>query len=198
MRKLIERFSRSTPLTLLPRTKLPSTALIWTCVVLVCAGPGWARDPDSDPDLPHGGLTREAFVAAKSHSGGESMAAGDKDNNGELGDAAALSDRYDVLRYGLDLQIDPSDRSIAGSVIMVFSSRYDGLTEMVFDLRQTLTIESVAHMSGSLTFTHQGDSVVVDLPAPLAEGVIDSVVAVSLKKTNLSSGLSLQGHHDWA
>ena len=158
MKKTSERVGRSTPLTLLPVLVL----------ALACAAPVCALGQEGE--LPHGGLTREDFVRAKGFTGG------DKDNNGELGDAATLSERYDVLRYGLDLQVDPTDRSIAGAVTMVFSSTHEGLTEMIFDLRQTLTIETVAHMSGALAFTHEGDSVTVQLPAPLAVGAVDSVV----------------------
>ena len=68
MKKSIQKLGRSTPLTL-----LPALALALTCAVPVFAQVG---------SLPHGGLTRDEFVMAKA------LAGGDKDNNGELGDAA--------------------------------------------------------------------------------------------------------------
>jgi aminopeptidase N len=119
----------------------------------------------------HGPLTRLEFVAAKSLSGEGSGA-----KSGELGDAAVTSDRYDVLRYGLDLRIDPADQTIAGSVKMVFASTYPGLRRFVFDLRSTLTVAGVEHRQGALPFTHAADSVEVVLPFDLPVGAVDSVV----------------------
>jgi aminopeptidase N len=133
-------------------------------VAAVAAGTG-------DGDLPHGPMTRLEFEMAKTVTGDPF---GDK--NGELGDAAAGSDRYDVLRYDLDLMIDPETQTIDGTVIMVFASKVPDLTEFVFDLRYTLTVDGVAHLIGALPFTHDADSVSVVLPQALAIGVEDSII----------------------
>jgi len=122
-------------------------------------------------DLPHGPLTRLEFKMDKTVP---SDATADK--NGELGDAADGSDFYDVLRYDLDLKIDPETRNIEGSVKMVFASLESDLTHFVFDLRHTLDVDEVAHLNGLLLFTHDADSVSVVLPVPLAVGQEDSVV----------------------
>jgi aminopeptidase N len=153
MNNSIARTPRSIPLILLP-----------TVAALLAVFPAWAG-----PELPHGGLTREAFEAAKS------PAPGDKANNGEVGDAAVLSDRYDVLRCALDLRIDPDANLLEGAVTLVFASGFAGLDEMVFDMRQALTLARVEHATGDLFFTHADDSVVVALPAALAVGAVDSV-----------------------
>ncbi len=135
---------------------------VWTsvCPVTVRAG-----------DLPHGPLTRPGSDWSKA------LPAGDwADKDGELGDAAAGSDRYDMLRCDLDLKIDPEIRFLEGSVKMVFSSLEAGLADMVFDLRYNFTVVSVTHATGPLAFTHDADSVSVAVPVPLAAGAVDSFV----------------------
>jgi aminopeptidase N len=122
-------------------------------------------------DLPHGPLTRAEFVGAKTIASG----LGDQ-KNGELGDAAVTSDRYDMLRMALDLRIDPGQRTIAGSVKMVFRSERAALDAFVFDLIANLDVTAVDHASGPLVFTHLADSVVVTLPSALALGTEDSLV----------------------
>ena len=121
--------------------------------------------------LPHGPLTRLEFEMDKSVASGSAT-----DKSGELGDAAAGSDRYDVLRYDLDLKIYPGTRIIEGSVKMVFASLEQDLTDFVFDLRYALTVDAVTHLTGLLSFTHDADSVSVVLPTPLAVGSRDSIV----------------------
>ncbi len=125
----------------------------------------------AEDTLPHGPLTRLEFEMDKAVAAGSFS-----DKHGELGDAAAGSDRYDVLRYDLDLKIFPDTRLIEGSVHMVFSSGEADLTDFVFDLRHTLTVDRIDHLSGPLLFTHDTDSVSVVLPVPLAKGVLDSIV----------------------
>ncbi len=137
-------------------------------VLLVAVTPTFA----ADRVLPHGPLTRLEFEMDKAVASGS---LGDK--SGELGDAAAGSDRYDVLRYDLDLKIDPSTQNISGTVKMVFAGDKEaGFTDFVFDLRHTLTVDAVTHLSGPLVFTHDADSVSVVLPVPLAVGEVDSLV----------------------
>jgi aminopeptidase N len=96
------------------------------------------------------------------------------DKDGALGDAAATSDRYDVLRYELDLRIDPELRSINGSVKMVFSAVVP-FQEFVFDLTEQLFIDNISHSSGDLFFTHDVDSVSVTLDAAMTVGQTDSL-----------------------
>jgi aminopeptidase N len=120
---------------------------------------------------PHGALTRQDFVAAKSVPAGDRFG-----KNGENGDAAVTSGRYDMLRQALDLRIDPQERTISGAVQMVFASDYAGLSSIVFDLVANLDVDSISHRSGSLAFSHLADSVVVTLPTALAPGTVDSLV----------------------
>ena len=150
------------------RSTLPAAGILVALIAVTAfTPPVWSADPRS----PHGPLTRQDFVTAKTALDGPYGL-----KSGELGDAAVTSDRYDVLRYDLDLKIDPSDRSIAGSVKMVFAATEPGLRRFVFDLRSTLNVDAVEHQQGLLTFTHAADSVAVELPADLALGDVDSLV----------------------
>ena len=117
--------------------------------------------------LPHGPQTRDAFLAAKSVPSAK---------NGELGDAAVTSDRYDVLRNEIDLRIDPATASVSGSVRMVFQAGGAGLDAFVFDMGAALDLVAVEHLSGELPATRGGDTVVVALPTALAPGAVDSVL----------------------
>ncbi len=135
---------------------------------------GWATVVAAGQDrgpLPHGALTRLDFISAKMLADGHPRA-----KDGELGDAAVSSDRYDMLRCDLDLRIDPANTSITGSVKLVFTSGFAGLTEFVFDCDENLVVDGVSHQSGALLFSHQADSVRVTLPTALGTGVTDSVV----------------------
>ncbi len=127
----------------------------------------WAGDAFRDPVHPD--LGRARF---------ESTKLSNPDKGGADGDAAVTSDRYDVLRYFLDLRIDPEADSLAGRVQMVFSSRVDQLGSMVFDLADELPVEVIEHSSGLLSFTQAGDSVVVQLNSVLSADAVDSFTVV--------------------
>lgn len=99
------------------------------------------------------------------------------DKDGSLGDAAVQSADYDVLRYHLDLRIDPSDASLIGSVSMKFTSLVPDFQDFVFDLDTQLGVDRIVYHGGELSFNQMaGDSVVVQLPAALAVGQTDSLV----------------------
>ena len=104
--------------------------------------------------------------AAKARNGAE--------KDGHEGDAAATSVFYDVLRYRLDLKIDPDAESIDGTMKMVFASDHAGLEQVVLDLSTALDVSMVDHLSGTLAFTHAGDSLSVTLPAVLDPTAVDS------------------------
>ena len=146
----------------------------------------------------HGELTRFNFEAAK---GGLLNGNSGLNKDGGLGDAAVTSDRYDVLRCGLDLRVDPDAKTLAGTVQMVVACRVASLQEVVFDLSNTLDIESVQHLSGSLPVVHAADSVIVTLPVALGEGQVDSFVVHyggQPIQPIINRGLMYKRHHDFA
>ena len=140
--------------------------------VLVLAAPAAPPAAPGHREPDHPGLTRAAFQAAKGDVGeGTKFADG---HNGALGDAAVTSDRYDLLRCALSLQLFPATRAVDGAVLMVLASRHEGLRDIVCDLRTTLTVAGVDHASGPLAFTHAGDTLTITLPGDLALGAVDS------------------------
>jgi len=75
---------------------------------------------------------------------------------------------YDVLSYDLDIQLVPADRSLTGTVDIGLTALEEGLIRVRLDLVDDLTCDGVNFRGRQATFTHQGDSLVVDLGAPLA------------------------------
>lgn len=129
------------------------------------AGSAAIAAPDPDERILHA-LTREQFERAK-------MVPLAKD--GALGDAAAGSDRYDMLSHLLDLKIDPGQEYIEGDVTYVFASVVDSLRIFVLDLTDVLSVDAVFDTQGDLGFVHQGDSLQITLPTPLAAGEQDTL-----------------------
>lgn len=157
-----------------PIRVLPLVLLLSGIPALAPASPAAADDGFSRREPVHPGLTREAFRAAKSLVEPETGLLAADGHDGAYGDAAANSDFYDMLRCDVALDIDPGARTVDGAVAMVFASHRAGLRDITCDLRTTLTVASVDHTSGSLPFTHAGDTLTVTLPAALAEGQVDS------------------------
>ena len=98
-------------------------------------------------------LTRDQFVQGKSLP-----VDGFGDKDGELGDAAAGSDRYDALRYDLDLKIDPGERAISGTVGMTLAAVLGDLAVLQVGSNLVYTIEvtnagAVAAAAGVLVGT---------------------------------------------
>ncbi|MBU8869323.1 MAG: T9SS type A sorting domain-containing protein [Gemmatimonadales bacterium] len=134
--------------------------IILGCLFLaVGISPVLARSQYDGMDQPiHGRLTRQDFEDAK-------RVVPEKD--GALGDAAVGSDQYDMLRHVLDLKIDPDPQWIEGHVAFEFSSRVDNMQIMVLDLAASLEVYSVTSTVGSLTFSHDADSLSIILPKVL-------------------------------
>jgi len=118
----------------------------------------------------HGPLTRGAWEAKTWPA----------DKDPENGENAVTSDRYDVLRYELDVTVDPGPREgdghLAGTVKTVFAPVVDGLTDVVMDFSdRSLVISEVRSGGDLLAFAHAADSLVVTFPAPLSRGSVDSL-----------------------
>ncbi|MFZ1686446.1 MAG: M1 family aminopeptidase, partial [Flavobacteriales bacterium] len=82
---------------------------------------------------------------------------------------------FDLKYHRFAWNIDPAVRAIGGSVTSYFECTVAGQQEIVFDLNDTLTVDSVAHSSGLLPFVHSGDLLTVTLPSALAVGQLDSM-----------------------
>lgn len=172
-----------------PRSRrgAPAVAALAAAVVLVvvaavalaaataAAAPGSAAAPlpPRPADIERPGL--RSFEAGR--SGRAAFSAG------ALGRAAAGSARYDLLRYDLELAIDPATTSIEGRAELVLASVVPALSEVVLDLGEGLRVDSVTTRLNvevapelqwvRLAHEHAGDSLSVFLPVSLAAG--DSV-----------------------
>jgi aminopeptidase N len=76
---------------------------------------------------------------------------------------------YDVIHY--DLTIDVGDSTVAGTVVVGARALTDGLTEVVLDLRDELTVSAVASPThGIATSTHANHQVTLTLATAVAAG----------------------------
>lgn len=76
---------------------------------------------------------------------------------------------FDVSSYDLELVIDTGARWLSGRVAVGLRALEPGLRRITLDLVSVLDCTAVLSGGGPLSFTHYGDSLVVTLPAPLAE-----------------------------
>ncbi len=84
---------------------------------------------------------------------------------------------YDVAYYGLDVRIDPSDSSLAGSNTIVF--RATGTSSVLqLELFENMSIDKVTLDSGTdaLSIRREGNSFFVTLPAALVPGEMHTLV----------------------
>ncbi|MGD9548622.1 MAG: M1 family metallopeptidase [Candidatus Krumholzibacteriia bacterium] len=76
---------------------------------------------------------------------------------------------FDVSSYDLELMIDTEARRISGLVAVGLRALEPRLRRITLDLVSVLDCTAVSSGAGPLPFTHEGDSLVVILPSPLAE-----------------------------
>ncbi len=84
-------------------------------------------------------------------------------------EAFAAQDDYDVTKYFLDLDFTPSSRTVAGSVTMTATSTIDGLTQVVLDFYDNMTVSSVKRGTTSLAFARGGNLLTITLDRPFAK-----------------------------
>ncbi|MFN8310686.1 MAG: M1 family aminopeptidase [Chitinophagales bacterium] len=84
----------------------------------------------------------------------------------------ANTGNYDVVYHRLELVIDPAVRAIAGSVTTYFKPMQP-LTQIAFDLSDSLTVTQVSYHGTVLPFLHQNDALTITLPATIQQ--LDSI-----------------------
>lgn len=77
---------------------------------------------------------------------------------------------YDVLRYELNLRLDPEAKYVTGSVGIRLSAVNQALERVLLDLVQEMTCTRCALQGEDLIFTHHGDSLLITLPSVLPAG----------------------------
>ena len=82
----------------------------------------------------------------------------------------ATQDDYDALYYDIDIEIDEGPETVAGMVTMLAASTVDGLTTVILNLYDNLTIDSVAHDGAPASYSHVNDLVHVSLNSAVNTG----------------------------
>jgi aminopeptidase N len=83
--------------------------------------------------------------------------------------APVIANTCDIINYDLQIEIFPSIQEIAGTAGITFTSAGGTVTQVPLQLRQ-LDVTAVWDFTGSLSFTHTGDSLVVTLTDPVTPG----------------------------
>ena len=76
----------------------------------------------------------------------------------------ANKEGYDVQYYSIDLEINPTTKKIAGSVLVRAEVVSDSLRIIDLDLMNNMKVDSITQNSSLLTYTHSQNLITIDLP----------------------------------
>ncbi len=82
-------------------------------------------------------------------------------------------ERFDVLHYDLQLNLDPGAAALSGRVAVTFTVVADTVTELVLDFLNTMTVDgasALAPVPAALDHSHSLNLVTAVLAAPLTQG----------------------------
>jgi len=82
---------------------------------------------------------------------------------------------YDLIYQRMEWEVDPAVKAIGGKIASYLKSLDDGLSEIVFDLEETMQVDSVWMLNQPLTFSREGNKLILQLPVSLPKGKIDSM-----------------------
>ena len=82
---------------------------------------------------------------------------------------------YDVKWYRCSWNIDPGIREISGNITTVFIPVQPGVDSLIFNLNQSLMVDSVIYHNYPLLWHHTSDLLTINFSFSLAQQVIDSV-----------------------
>ncbi len=74
---------------------------------------------------------------------------------------------YDVAAYTLNLGLWPDTQLLQGSVVMEGRSKVNSLASLEIDLFSNMIVDSVLQNGTALSYTHAGDLLTLQMPAPL-------------------------------
>ena len=134
---------------------------------------GWAQDYKKDFDKDF-----ETLRIQEARSAFKRMAYQTNTNTGN----------YDISYHKLDLNVDPAQAFISGTVSTHFKAK-SNMNSIVMELTDNMTVTAVTYLydNSPLGFSHSNDEVVVQLPQTINTGVIDSI-AISYSGNPASSG----------
>lgn len=107
-------------------------------------------------------------------------------------EAFAVQDDFDVLHYFLDLEFEPTTRTVGGTVTVTLRSLVPSLTHVVLDLYDNMAVASVRVGNSNLAFTHQNDLLDITLGSALPQGQ-DLSISVAYAGTPESAGFGSFG-----
>ena len=77
---------------------------------------------------------------------------------------------YDAYYYDIDIEIDEGPETVAGSVVMRATSTIEGLSTVLLNLYDNMTVDSVAHNGAPASYTHSSDLITVTLNSVVNTG----------------------------
>jgi aminopeptidase N len=81
---------------------------------------------------------------------------------------------YDVLRYNLDIKINPTEKSIIGNNEIIFKVD-DNTSKIQVDLFENMKIESIVWNNKKLTYKREFNAVFIDFPEELKKGTTQTI-----------------------
>ncbi len=85
-----------------------------------------------------------------------------------------LLEAYDVKFYGLDLEANNQSDQIHGSASILVQVRDQTLSTLVFELNNSLQVERVEVDGQALSFSHEGNEIIISLTVPRSAGELVS------------------------
>jgi len=92
----------------------------------------------------------------------------------EMRGETKASQNFDVTYYRCEWHVDPAFRSISGCLTSYFKIT-SSTNFIVYDLSDSLKVDSIKQRNVSLSFSKQNNSIQIDLPNFTSEGTFDSV-----------------------
>ncbi len=86
-----------------------------------------------------------------------------------------ISYNYDIKYHRMEWGVDPAVLFIKGNVTTYFTAGIDNFSEVIFDLNNALTVDSVLHQGVKTIFNHTDEWLKITLPANISQGDLDSL-----------------------
>jgi len=84
--------------------------------------------------------------------------------------AASTQTNYDVIFYDIDIRIDDTTETLFGVIKFVATAVGDGITQVEVDYAASMFIDSIVAPSGELSYSRNGDVVMVTLDGAYNDG----------------------------
>jgi len=82
---------------------------------------------------------------------------------------------YDIKSYAIDVEIDPAEQTVNGSVIIEFTSTDEEVSEIILDAADHLIIQAI-ESDGLINYTHSNDLLHLFYNASLPIGMMQSAI----------------------